>query len=88
MDKVSITLKHPIRQFVNHQSHERDIPTQEMVAELIALGFEQHLRERYQRYRQGEISLGRLAQDLGMTTWELSHLLEERNWPVHNLPDT
>lgn len=53
----------------------------------LILGFEQLLKERYQQYRHGEISFGRLAQDLGITTWELSHLLEERDWPVYNLPD-
>ncbi len=54
--------------------------------ELVARGFEAFLREQYHRYRQGGISFGRLAQDLGITTWELSHLLEERNWPIYNLP--
>jgi len=44
------------------------------------------MQERYDKYRRGEISFGRLAQDLGITTWELSHLLEERGWPVYNLP--
>jgi predicted HTH domain antitoxin len=49
-------------------------------------GFDSLLRERYDNYRRGEISFGRLAQDLGITIWELSHLLEERGWPVYNLP--
>ncbi len=40
----------------------------------------------YSRYRRGEMSFGRLAQELGVTTWELSHLLEERGWAVYNLP--
>lgn len=46
------------------------------------------MRERYIRYHRGEISFGRLAQDLGITTWELSHLSEEQGWPAHNLPST
>lgn len=54
--------------------------------ELIPLGFEALLQEEYDRYRRGEISFGRLAQELGITTWELSHLLEERGWPKYNLP--
>lgn len=88
METVSVTLKQPIRQFVEHQSEQRNIPAQEMVGELITLGFERLLEERYQHYRQGTLSFGRLAQDLGITTWELSHLLEERGWPAYNLPDT
>jgi hypothetical protein len=56
--------------------------------ELVSLGFHALLRERYTRYQRGEISFGRLAQDLGITTWELTHLLEEQGWSVHNLPST
>ena len=52
----------------------------------IDLGLEHILTARYQLYRQGKLSFGRLAQDLGVTTWELSHLLEERGWPAYNLP--
>jgi hypothetical protein len=88
METIEITLERPINQFIDHQSLERNVPPQQMVIELVTLGFETLLQERYQRYRQGEISFGRLAQELGMTTWELSHLLEERGWPVYNLPST
>jgi hypothetical protein len=68
------------------QSRDRNVSPQQTIKELITLGFDTLLQERYQRYRRGEISFGRLAQELGITTWELSHLLEERGWPVHNLP--
>ena len=86
MASIVITLEQPISQFVDQQSRDRNVPPQQMVMELVALGFETLLQEQYHRYRQGEISLGRLAQELGITTWELSHLLEERGWPVYNLP--
>jgi hypothetical protein len=86
MGSIVITLEQPISQFVDQQSRDRNVPPQQMVMELVALGFETLLQERYQRYRQGEISFGRLAQELGITTWELSHLLEERGWPIYNLP--
>jgi predicted HTH domain antitoxin len=56
--------------------------------ELVTLGFEAYIQELYHRYRRGEISFGRLAQELGITTWELSHLLEEQGWPAHNLPSS
>jgi len=86
MASIVITLEQPISQFVDQQSRDRNVPPQQMVMELVALGFETLLQEQYHRYRQGEISLGRLAQELEITTWELSHLLEERGWPVYNLP--
>lgn len=86
MQSFAITLDRPISQFVERQSREHQVPPQETIAELLALGFETRLQQLYQRYRQGEISFGRLAQELGVTAWELSHVLEERGWPVHNLP--
>jgi predicted HTH domain antitoxin len=52
----------------------------------VNLGFEMRLREYYQRYPRGEISFGRMAEELGVTSWELSHLLEEHGWTPHNLP--
>ncbi len=70
MQSVMVTLDRPISQFVDYRSRERHTS----------------LHERYDRYQRGDISFGRLAQDLGITTWELSHLLEERGWPAHNLP--
>lgn len=86
MQSVAIKLERPIDQFVDYQNREHNISPQQTIAELVSMGFEALLRERYQRYRQGEISFGRLAQDMGTTTWELSHLLEDRGWIVHNLP--
>ena len=86
METVSIRLERPIRQFVDRQSQERNVTPQQTVTELVSLGFETLLQTLYDRYRRGEISFGRLAQELGMTTWELSHLLEERGWPAYNLP--
>lgn len=86
MQSVMVTLDRPISQFVDHRSRERHVSPQQTVLELVSLGFNALLHERYDSYQRGEISFGRLAQDLGITTWELSHLLEERGWAVHNLP--
>jgi hypothetical protein len=86
MKTVAVTLERPISQFVHRQSRERNVPPQQAVAELVSLGFEALFQKLYSRYRQGEISFGRLAQELGVTTWELSHLLEDRDWPSYNLP--
>lgn len=86
MESILVTLDRPISRFVDHRSRERHTSPQQTVLELVTLGFDTLLYERYDRYRRGDISFGRLAQDLGITAWELSHLLEERGWPVHNLP--
>jgi hypothetical protein len=87
MQSVTITLDQPISQFVSYRSRDQKVQPRETVMELVALGFETLLQERYQRYRRGEISLGRLAQELGVTSWELTHLLESHGWPVYNLPE-
>ncbi len=86
MHSIAITLERPIDHFVDRKSREQDISPQQAVMELIARGFETLLQEHYRRYRQGEISFGRLAQELGITTQELSHLLEDRGWPAYDLP--
>jgi hypothetical protein len=53
---------------------------------LVTPGFDALLEQYYRRYRQGEISFGRVAQDLGITTWELSDVIERKGWIPHNLP--
>ncbi len=68
------------------QMNYAKVSQNELCGVFSALGFETLLQKRYHRYRQGEISFGRLAQELGVTTWELSHLLDEHGWPVYNLP--
>ncbi|HDN78901.1 MAG: hypothetical protein DRO11_07840 [Methanobacteriota archaeon] len=49
-----------------------------VLVELLKRGFEQRLLELYEEYKRGECSLGYMAEQLGVTTWELTHLLEER----------
>jgi hypothetical protein len=88
MESVAIKLEGPISQFVERQASKRQVSPQQAVIELVSLGFETFLEQLYRRYRRGEISFGRLAQELGVTTWELTHLLEERGWVTHNLPSS
>jgi hypothetical protein len=61
-------------------------PTADVAKEILGASFEMRLQELYRRYVQGEHSFGRLAQEMNMTTWELTHLLEEHRWATHNLP--
>jgi predicted HTH domain antitoxin len=75
-----------VDRLVEYWARTKQISLEQAVQELIALGFETRLRELYARYRRAECSFGYLAEALGMTTWELTHLLEERDWVTHNLP--
>ena len=70
------------------QSRTRAVPCDEAVVELLTLGFDALLRERYERHQRGEISFGRLAREVTITAWELSYLLEEGGWAAHNLPSS
>jgi len=80
MRRVAIELMPPVEQLVEHWAQSRQISPEQAVQELVTLGFETRLRELYARYRRAECSFGYLAEALEMTTWELTHLLEERDW--------
>jgi len=56
-----------------------------VLVEFLARGFEQKLMELYQEFQQGACSLGYLAEQLGVGTWELYHILEERGLKTTNL---
>jgi hypothetical protein len=86
MQTITVTVDPPIGRLISYASRSRSISPQRAAADLLALGFKTFLSERYRRYRRGEISFGRLAEELGMTTWELSDLLEAQGWPASNLP--
>jgi len=56
-----------------------------VLADIVRRGFEQKLAELYGMFQQGECSLGYLAEQLGITSWEAVHLLEGRGWRTTNL---
>lgn len=86
MRTIAVELMPLVDQLVEHWAQTKRISLEQAVQELLELGFEARLRELYARYRRAECSFGYFAEALGMTTWELSHLLEERGWVTHNLP--
>jgi len=86
MKIITVELTPPVDRLVEHWAQSEQISPEQAAQELIALGFETRLRELYARYRRAECSFGYLAEALGMTTWELAHLLEEQGWVAHNLP--
>jgi predicted HTH domain antitoxin len=61
----------------------REVPVEE--EDLLERGFEKKLRELYKQYQEGEISLGYLAEQLGVGTWRAYHLLEERGLRTANI---
>ena len=83
---ITVELDKSIEAFVARQTQQRQISPEDALAELVRAGFEIKLRELHDHYVRGEYSFGRLAKELGITTWELAHLLEERKLQTHNLP--
>jgi hypothetical protein len=53
--------------------------------ELLARGFEEKLAELYEQFQRSECSLGYMAEQLGITTWDLYALLERRGLRTTNL---
>jgi hypothetical protein len=53
---------------------------------IITEGLEETFHDLYARYRAGEMSFGRFARELGLTVWDLTHLLEVMGLATTNLP--
>ncbi len=53
--------------------------------EFLTNGFEQKLQELYEEFQRGECSLEYLADQLGLSAWEISDLLEVRGLKTTNL---
>jgi hypothetical protein len=57
----------------------------QFLAELINLGFEHRLQQLYKQFEAGEISLGYLANELGLGMRDLYAALEQRGLPTSNI---
>ncbi|MBM4087084.1 MAG: hypothetical protein FJ272_20030 [Planctomycetes bacterium] len=55
------------------------------LSELVDLGFEHRLQQLYQRFENGEISLGHFASELGLSVRDLYAALERRGLPTSNI---
>ena len=85
MPVVSLELKEDVARFVKTKAARDQTDEATILKDLVETGFEQRLRELYQEYQEGEISLGYLAEQLGVTTWRAYHLLEERGLRTANV---
>jgi len=85
MPVVSIELPPEVARFVHREAERSGLDEKAVVVDLLQVGFEQKLRELYAQYQRGEISLGYLAEQLGMGVWQLYHLLEERGLRTANV---
>jgi predicted HTH domain antitoxin len=85
MPVVNLELKEDIATFVKTRAAKEEVEELVILEDLLERGFEQRLRELYKQYQEGEISLGYLAEQLGVGTWRAYHLLEERGLRTANI---
>ena len=55
------------------------------MAKLIEREYERKLREFYEQFQRGEISLGYLAREMGLARREVEEVLEKRGLKVTNI---
>lgn len=72
----------------SHQPSSAHAAWKERLKELEAEGLTRRVEELHSHYRHGEISFGRLAEELELNVWELTHLLDEMGLPATNLPSS
>jgi predicted HTH domain antitoxin len=70
--------------FLNNRLKEWN-PNEAIRLELLARGFEEKLAELYEEWKQGECSFGYMAEQLGVSTWDLYDLLTRRGLRTTNL---
>lgn len=80
------TLKTPPPEIVDVvRSRLREANGDERILEWAALGFEEALHTLHAQFQRGEISFGRLAEELGLSVWETESLLEKLDRSTTNL---
>ena len=85
MSIIAADLKEDVARFVKARADRTGQDEVAVLEALVEQQFEQRLAELYELYQQGEISLGYLAEQLGMTTWRAYHLLDERGLRTANI---
>ena len=84
MPNVSLETRQEVENFLSRQLEEGKLD-RAIWLELLARGFEEKLAELYEQFQQGECSLDYMAEQLGVTTWDLYEQLERRGRRTTNL---
>ena len=81
-DVVTIKISDEVAKYIAKSTTKYNKSVDEVVNELLKIGFERKLKILYRQYRNGEISLGWMAQELGLSVRDTYDLLERRNLPL------
>ena len=79
---VTIEIRDEVAKYVTKSTEQYNRTVDEVVNELLKIGFEKKFKELYKRYRRGEISLGWMAKELGLSLRDTYDYLERRNLPL------
>lgn len=74
-----------VLELIREKYGEKKVEELEMARELMVRGFEEKLMELYEDFKSGECSLGYLAEQLGISTWEAYDILEKKGLRTTNL---
>ena len=84
MPNVNVETLHDTMSFLRERLREGK-PDEAVRLELLARGFEEKLVELYEQFQRSECSFDYVAEQLGVTTWDLYDLLERRELRTTNL---
>lgn len=84
MPNVSAETLHETMAFLRDRLKDGK-PDEAVRLELLARGFEEKLVELYEQFQRSECSFDYMAEQLGVTTWDLYALLEQRDLRTTNL---
>jgi len=74
-----------VLELIQEKYGEKKVGKSEIVREFVVRGFEQKLMQLYEDFKSGECSLGYLAEQLGISTWEAYDILKKRGLRTTNL---
>jgi predicted HTH domain antitoxin len=74
-----------VTEIIREKYGEKKVDESEMARALMVRGFEQKLMELYEDFKSGVCSLGYLAEQLGISTWEAYDILEKKGLRTTNL---
>ena len=84
MPNVSAETLHGTMTFLRERLREGQ-PDEAVRLELLARGFEEKLAELYEQFQRSECSFDYVAEQLGVSTWDLYDLLEQHDLRTTNL---
>ncbi len=85
MPKVEVKIDDRFFKFLKLWAQQERTEESGVLAKLIEREYERKLREFYEQFQRGEISLGYLAREMGLARREAEEVLEKRGLRVTNI---